>query len=92
MRTGSSVMHVLLFLTIALAAPPAIAARLHLGEEYEVHASSELKSTNNAYAAKQAIPPSLGTAWCEGTAGDGVGEWLELTLKTPMTSDGGFKL
>ncbi|HEY5994545.1 MAG TPA: hypothetical protein VIU46_08100 [Gallionellaceae bacterium] len=65
---------------------------MQLGESYTVRASSELKSANNAYAAKKVIPPSLGTAWCEGAAGDGVGEWLEFTLKSPMLSDGGFKL
>lgn len=65
---------------------------MQLGEKYAAHASSELKSANHAYAANKVIPPSLGTAWCEGATGDGVGEWIELTLKTPMVSDGGFKL
>lgn len=65
---------------------------MQLGETYTVHASSELKSANNAYAARKVIPPSLGTAWCEGAAGDGIGEWIELTLNAPFTNDGGFKL
>ncbi|HEY5994546.1 MAG TPA: hypothetical protein VIU46_08105 [Gallionellaceae bacterium] len=65
---------------------------MQLGETYTVRASSELKSANNAYAAKKVIPPSLGTAWCEGAAGAGMGEWIELTLKEPFTNDGGFKL
>ncbi len=65
---------------------------MQLGEAYTVRASSELKSANNAYAAKKVIPPSLGTAWCEGATGDGVGEWIEFTLKSPVLSDGGFRL
>ncbi len=75
-----------------LVTPPKTAYSMQLGEAYTVRASSELKSPTNAYAAKKVIPPSLGTAWCEGVAGDGVGEWIELTLKKPFTNDGGFKL
>ena len=70
-------------LTLALTFPPILveAANLSIGIEYDVKASSELQSSKILYSATNLIPPSLGSAWCEGVDGDGVGEWLDLSLK-----------
>lgn len=92
MREKLNILPVLCFVTGIFTSSMATASPMWLGEKYDVRASSELKSDKNSYAAKKVIPPSLGTAWCEGAEGDGVGEWIELNLKEPMISDGGFKL
>jgi hypothetical protein len=70
----------------------ATAHPLLLGEGYDVHTSSHLASKGDIYSPEKLIAPSLSTAWCEGVDGDGAGEWIELSLKEPLTSDGGFKL
>lgn len=70
----------------------AAAGPVVLGEKYEAHASSELKSDKHAYAANKLVAPSLGTAWCEGAEGDGIGEWVELEFKEPLTVPTGFAL
>lgn len=80
-------------LGLALVYPVAAeAAPFSLGVDYEITASSELQNPKRLYAPTNLIAPSLGSAWCEGVDGDGVGEWVELTLKEPITSQAGFAL
>lgn len=71
----------------ALAEPPQVS-----WETYTAHASSQLAGKGGLYAPAQVVAPSLHSAWCEGVPGDGKGEWLELDLKHPMTSDAGFDI
>ncbi len=48
-------------------------------------ASSQLRADRlGDYGAASAIDGSLGTPWCEGAAGDGRGEWIELTFPNPI--------
>ncbi len=48
-------------------------------------ASSQLRTDRlGDYGAASAIDGSLGTPWCEGAAGDGSGEWIELTFPNPV--------
>lgn len=75
----------LLSIIVAVLLPAmAEAAHLSVGLEYDVRASSALQGT---YSATNLIAPSLGSAWCEGIKGEGIGEWIELTLKEPIVNN-----
>lgn len=62
------------------------------GYYYDTHASSTLAEGKVIYSAENIIPPSLSHAWCEGVKGEGVGEWIELTLKEPAKGDMGLAI
>jgi hypothetical protein len=49
--------------------------------DYEVTASSELKSSKHAYSANNLKDVNPDNAWCEGSSGKGIGEWLQFDLK-----------
>lgn len=46
----------------------------------KVRASSSLKEGDRVYGPELAFDGDMSTAWCEGAAGLGVGEWLEIPL------------
>jgi hypothetical protein len=52
-----------------------------------VTASSTLKSNKNSHEPKQGADGNAATAWCEGSEGNGVGEWLlfEFSKQIPLT-------
>ncbi|MBC8103644.1 MAG: hypothetical protein H7Z41_13790 [Cytophagales bacterium] len=47
----------------------------------EARASSALPGSGTAYGAKNAFDGKVPTAWIEGADGDGVGQWVEYTLR-----------
>ncbi len=49
----------------------------------QARASSTLASKADAYTAANAIDGNGNTAWCEGVAGDGAGEWIEVSYPEP---------
>ena len=57
---------------------------LHDIKPVRVSVSSTLASKNGAYEAKHAADGKPGTAWCKGTAGNGVGEWLLFEFSKPV--------
>lgn len=82
----------LLFLITAFLCSMAGATPLTLGEKFNVVASSELKSANAMYSAKNLVSPSLETAWCEGVEGDETGEWIDISLVEPIVGNDGLTI
>jgi hypothetical protein len=48
-----------------------------------VTASTTLKSKSGAYEAQNAADGKPESAWCKGTEGDGIGEWLQFQFDKP---------
>src|SRR6266571_1803511 len=69
----------ILWLPYAAAAPSA--PETIAGAEYDVKTSSVLKQKNRDYSPVNMASLDPSKVWCKGNPGNGVGEWIELSLK-----------
>lgn len=59
-----------------------------LPNDWIIRASSELKSSTHAYSPRNAFDGNSATAWVEGGAGPGDGEWIEVEFPKELPVDG----